>query len=130
MLIWSRNIPPSTAPAAVAAAPQPLHASAGQRGPDRRREPEKVEYRHAAQYGGDQHVPAIDTVERRECVGGRAELRLRAVDDGRGHEKNDEADATQAPQAIPNIAPPSDAVTLSDTLMCGSSQAEGDHSIG
>jgi len=54
-----------------------------QGGPDRRREPKEVEDHHAAEHRSDQDPCAIAVIERDQCVGRRADLRLIAVDDVR-----------------------------------------------
>ena len=64
-----------------------------QGGPDRRREPHEVEDRQAGKHRSDQNPRAIAAVERGECVGRRADLRLIAVDDVRDDEEDDELDA-------------------------------------
>src|SRR5213595_3739811 len=75
-----------------------------QGGPERRREPHEVEDIQAGERRSDQDPRAMAAVERRECVGRCADLRLIAVDDVRDDDEDDEVDAAQAPQAFPERA--------------------------
>jgi hypothetical protein len=61
--------------------------------PDRRREPQEVEDRQSEEHGCDQYARAIALVERGECVGRPADVRLRTVDDVRDDEAADRLDA-------------------------------------
>ena len=75
-----------------------------QGGPERRSEPQEVEDRQAEEHRSDQGMRAIAVVERGECVGRRADVRLVAVDDVTDDEEPDRLDASRAPQAFPKRA--------------------------
>jgi hypothetical protein len=75
-----------------------------QGGPERHSEPEEVEDRHAGDHRSGKDPRAIAAVERGECGGQRADVRLRAVDDVRDDEEDEDVDAAHAPQAFPEHA--------------------------
>ena len=72
-----------------------------QGGPERRREPQEVEDPEPGEHRSDQDPRAVAAVERGECVGRRADVRLRAVDNVRDDEEDDEVDAAHAPETFP-----------------------------
>ena len=73
----------------------------GQGCPERRCEPQEVEEVEASERRGEQDPRAITVVERDECFGRRADLRLIAVDQRRDDEEADELETTCAPQVFP-----------------------------
>jgi hypothetical protein len=72
-----------------------------QGGSERNRKPQEIEDRQAGNHRSDQDPRAIVVVERDECVGRSANLRLMAVDDVCDDEEDNEVDTAHTPQALP-----------------------------
>src|SRR5207244_13067531 len=75
-----------------------------QSGPERRREPHEVEQIETGEKRSDQDPGAIAVVERVERAGGRPDLGLVPINDGRDDEEGDVLDAGRAPEVLPERA--------------------------
>ena len=106
-----------------------------QGGPERRCEPHEVEDRHAGDHRGDQDPRAIALVERDQCVGRRADLRLIAVDEVRDEEEDRRTGCRSCATSVPRTAGVAytlvdEVVAVVDAVMISSILARDESSEG